>query len=200
MVWWTYPERGRKEALLQKRRLATPWEGGWGCMGNFLWKFFVCLAFAAYILSIKACWPLGWLPNGQHKFVWFALRANRSSSALSVSIIPSCPGLSREQAGALPYLEWGGIERRCVKACEKEIKQKSSENHPNKMIFGTFGPSVEIRTQGLLNPIQARYQTSPHPVVSAASVPSPDDLHIIPQSKVNCKSFFEIFSTLYRFF
>ena len=26
-----------------------------------------------------------------------------------------------------------------------------------------YGPSVEIRTQGLLNPIQARYQTSPHP-------------------------------------
>ena len=25
------------------------------------------------------------------------------------------------------------------------------------------GPSVEIRTRGLLNPIQARYQTSPHP-------------------------------------
>ena len=50
-----------------------------------------------------------------------------------------------------------------VKACQERIKQKSSENHPNKMIFGTFGPSVEIRTQGLLNPIQARYQTSPHP-------------------------------------
>ena len=27
----------------------------------------------------------------------------------------------------------------------------------------TIGPSVEIRTRGLLNPIQARYQTSPHP-------------------------------------
>ena len=27
------------------------------------------------------------------------------------------------------------------------------------------GPSAEIRTQGLLNPIQARYQTSPHPEV-----------------------------------
>ena len=26
-----------------------------------------------------------------------------------------------------------------------------------------IGPSVEIRTRGLLNPIQARYQTSPHP-------------------------------------
>ena len=29
----------------------------------------------------------------------------------------------------------------------------------------SFGPSVEIRTRGLLNPIQARYQTSPHPDV-----------------------------------
>ena len=28
------------------------------------------------------------------------------------------------------------------------------------------GPSVEIRTRGLLNPIQARYQTSPHPVIA----------------------------------
>ena len=28
---------------------------------------------------------------------------------------------------------------------------------------GIFGPSAEIRTRGLLNPIQARYQTSPHP-------------------------------------
>ena len=31
------------------------------------------------------------------------------------------------------------------------------------MLFLPFGPSVEIRTRGLLNPIQARYQTSPHP-------------------------------------
>ena len=27
----------------------------------------------------------------------------------------------------------------------------------------SFGPSDWIRTSGLLNPIQARYQTSPHP-------------------------------------
>ena len=32
--------------------------------------------------------------------------------------------------------------------------------------FPFFGPSVEIRTRGLLNPIQARYQTSPHPDAS----------------------------------
>ena len=32
-----------------------------------------------------------------------------------------------------------------------------------QLLFQLFGPSVEIRTRGLLNPIQARYQTSPHP-------------------------------------
>ena len=32
-----------------------------------------------------------------------------------------------------------------------------------EMLRPVFGPSVEIRTRGLLNPIQARYQTSPHP-------------------------------------
>ena len=31
----------------------------------------------------------------------------------------------------------------------------------------SFGPSVEIRTRGLLNPIQARYQTSPHPDIQS---------------------------------
>ena len=39
-------------------------------------------------------------------------------------------------------------------------KEKSRKS---KYSFCFFGPSVEIRTRGLLNPIQARYQTSPHP-------------------------------------
>ena len=39
-------------------------------------------------------------------------------------------------------------------------KIKKSKEHCS---FDFFGPSVEIRTRGLLNPIQARYQTSPHP-------------------------------------
>ena len=46
-----------------------------------------------------------------------------------------------------------------------------AENHGKKLEkyrdffrnHGIFGPSVEIRTRGLLNPIQARYQTSSHP-------------------------------------
>ena len=40
------------------------------------------------------------------------------------------------------------------------VQEKRKERVPKNSLFG---PSVEIRTQGLLNPIQARYQTSPHP-------------------------------------
>ena len=41
------------------------------------------------------------------------------------------------------------------------LEKEKSRNSKNCFCF--FGPSVEIRTRGLLNPIQARYQTSPHP-------------------------------------
>ena len=47
------------------------------------------------------------------------------------------------------------------------ISRKSGEKLEKYRDFfrnhGILGPSVEIRTRGLLNPIQARYQTSPHP-------------------------------------
>ena len=46
-------------------------------------------------------------------------------------------------------------ELRLQKRLQKDLKSKRFQ------VF--YGPSVEIRTQGLLNPIQARYQTSPHP-------------------------------------
>lgn len=49
----------------------------------------------------------------------------------------------------------------CLKTKEKALKHNVSEL--------SIGPSVEIRTQGLLNPIQARYQTSPHPDLLAAA-------------------------------
>jgi len=62
--------------------------------------------------------------------------------------------LAEQRRGRAGRLRYGNGEY--VKACQERIKQKSSENHPNKMIFGTFGPSVEIRTQGLLNPIQRK--------------------------------------------
>ena len=53
-----------------------------------------------------------------------------------------------------------------------------------------FGPSAEIRTQGLLNPIQARYQTSPHPETGAGLV-VPDSSVIITHSILKCKPFFK---------
>ena len=52
-----------------------------------------------------------------------------------------------------------------------------------------YGPSVEIRTRGLLNPIQARYQTSPHPDIFAVS----NSLLIIPQ-------FFSFFNPQFQIF
>ena len=53
------------------------------------------------------------------------------------------------------------------------------------------GPSVEIRTRGLLNPIQARYQTSPHP---DASIDCPS---ILAYRTEKCKYFFRLFQRIY---
>ena len=46
--------------------------------------------------------------------------------------------------------------------CSKTLNSKHKKR-PVSLKTDRFGPSVEIRTRGLLNPIQARYQTSPHP-------------------------------------
>ena len=54
---------------------------------------------------------------------------------------------------------------RCISWFESLHTKEKSRNSENCFCF--FGPSVEIRTRGLLNPIQARYQTSPHPDLAA---------------------------------
>ena len=43
------------------------------------------------------------------------------------------------------------------------IEMKNQNHITMQFWFSLFGPSDWIRTSGLLNPIQARYQTSPHP-------------------------------------
>ena len=48
--------------------------------------------------------------------------------------------------------------------CHCKAQKKKCLRYANT----SFGPSVEIRTRGLLNPIQARYQTSPHPDIHFA--------------------------------
>ena len=49
-----------------------------------------------------------------------------------------------------------------------------------------FGPSGESRTHGLLNPIQARYQTALHPDIAAFS----DGKNYYSGFKINCQYFF----------
>ena len=50
------------------------------------------------------------------------------------------------------------------------ISDKNKKTEIRKSGTPFFGPSVEIRTRGLLNPIQARYQTSPHPEICLRSL------------------------------
>ena len=61
--------------------------------------------------------------------------------------------IAQRSTGALHFV---------VRISPQKEKSRNSEN-----CFCFFGPSVEIRTRGLLNPIQARYQTSPHPDLAA---------------------------------
>ena len=51
------------------------------------------------------------------------------------------------------------------------IYKKAEPKRTRLLLFLTaiFGPSGESRTHGLLNPIQARYQTALHPVNRAVS-------------------------------
>ena len=66
------------------------------------------------------------------------------------------------------------------------------------MLFQLFGPSVEIRTRGLLNPIQARYQTSPHPDILLRFR---NRLSILSYEFKKCKCFFRFFKNIfYKFY
>ena len=62
------------------------------------------------------------------------------------------------------------------------------------MSFLLFGPSVEIRTRGLLNPIQARYQTSPHPDKCLRLTTALIYYHTLSE---NASTFFIIFQKFY---
>ena len=53
-----------------------------------------------------------------------------------------------------------------------------------------FGPSDWIRTSGLLNPIQARYQTSPHPDIFFVVCVTASRLAYINTGALNCQPLF----------
>ena len=54
-------------------------------------------------------------------------------------------------------------EKPCAASIFAKRKRLIVSNTFVSKLSTLFGPSAEIRTRGLLNPIQARYQTSPHP-------------------------------------
>ena len=45
----------------------SKWKGGEAGVDKFPWRFLVCVVILALALSIKACLPLGFQPNGQHR-------------------------------------------------------------------------------------------------------------------------------------
>ena len=66
-------------------------------------------------------------------------------------------------------------------------RRKEKEKACNHCSYRLFrGPSDWIRTSGLLNPIQARYQTSPHPDMSYLVA----SLSMIAHFPQTCKPFF----------
>ena len=69
----------------------------------------------------------------------------------------ACGGCPHSLSASRKPLGDGNQEASSSSVTAKEKDRKS------KSLSCLFGPSVEIRTRGLLNPIQARYQTSPHP-------------------------------------
>ena len=107
---------------------------------------------------------------------WVGIRVSRFVSIyLPDGKINYCvaPSSRRQRRSSAPHLD-------------VQISHSKEKSRKSKCSFCFFGPSVEIRTRGLLNPIQARYQTSPHPDISLS-----DSFDRIPHRIKKCKYFFE---------
>ena len=72
------------------------------------------------------------------------------------------------------------------------LKEKKMES---TTVNSILGPSVEIRTRGLLNPIQARYHTSPHPDILLCV---PRRLSILAHLNRKCKHYFYFFPIIFQ--
>ena len=90
------------------------------------------------------------------------------------------PAGRKQQSTGLLHLDHSNLST-------KEKSRKSEYS------FCFFGPSVEIRTRGLLNPIQARYQTSPHPDIQLFA----ERLDILAHLGEKCKHYFQFFENFY---
>ena len=93
----------------------------------------------------------------------------------------------------LPPSSWRQATVHRTVALNHSNLNKQEKDQNNKSCSGLFGPSVELRTRGLLNPIQARYQTSPHPDILFFVCRSLGDFDILPHTFEKCKCFFQNF-------
>ncbi len=90
--------------------------------------------------------------------------------------------VSRRRYGPTRSCPSGRTARGChQEAAGSNKTPKCKKARPHKR-SGLFGPSDWIRTSGLLNPIQARYQTSPHPVKEIS-------FDMLAHSPRKCKTF-----------
>ena len=87
----------------------------------------------------------------------------------------------------LPPTRWRQATVHWTVALNGSNLSTKEKSRKSKCSFDFFGPSVEIRTRGLLNPIQARYQTSPHPDIQLSSA----DLDMIAYVNRKIKCYFE---------
>ena len=67
------------------------------------------------------------------------------------------------------HCQWVGTGAAAFEAVKTKKRQILSDLTLLLTLTAIFGPSGESRTHGLLNPIQARYQTALHPVNRAVS-------------------------------
>ena len=74
------------------------------------------------------------------------------------------------------------------------LPPEKEKSRNSKYCFCFFGPSVEIRTRGLLNPIQARYQTSPHPDQCLRLTTASIYYHTLSE---NASTFFKFFEKIF---
>lgn len=106
-----------------------------------------------------------------------------SSAAGSVAVFIPRPAINRwvrAEAGQIHNFENRASPRNDLIKCRNPLTQEMPEYQTKKIPAfaskaGIFGLGERIRTSGLLNPIQARYQTAPHPVICFPALRRPSE-------------------------
>ena len=131
-----------------------------------------------------------------HQIIIFAcVRVSKTDkSGASCNLLVSSACVRDSESGALKTMRAAMLHKMTIKKAGHPRYSRGCpiifcvERYATSTSF--YGPSVEIRTRGLLNPIQARYQTSPHPDMQLCFAHCVS-LITIPQFQTNCKRYFQ---------